>query len=205
MLVLFHLDLIFQIWCPALGGLVLLGLHGVDFFVCSIFFFTLLNLGWRPQSQDLDLFGKFVFWDSSLWVEICSIYQKCFFNQKYFQILYRCICHLLIKQVRWSLTFFLIIIYCRTTFFKLRFFLQIFPLPDPHHLPSSPGPASSCSMCCHNAAPFTTERGSAASERPAPRSTKQSNYRAIYVFVRGFKWPLLPQGGHIGEVRRSVW
>lgn len=59
-------------------------------------------------------------------------------------------------------------------------------------------------MCCCNVTPFTTKCWTALSDEPAPRTTKRPNYRAIYVFVRGFKWALVSRGRHIGEVRRSV-
>lgn len=60
-------------------------------------------------------------------------------------------------------------------------------------------------MCCHNVTPFTTKCWTALSDEPAPRTTKRPNYRAIYVFVRGFKWALVSRGSHIGEVRHSIW
>lgn len=60
-------------------------------------------------------------------------------------------------------------------------------------------------MCCHNVTPFTTKCWTAFSDEPAPRTTKRPNYRAIYVFVRGFKWALVSRGSHIGEVRHSIW
>lgn len=60
-------------------------------------------------------------------------------------------------------------------------------------------------MCCPNVTPFTTKCPTALSDEPAPRTTKRPNYRAIYVFVRGFKWALVSQGSHIGEVRHSIW
>lgn len=52
---------------------------------------------------------------------------------------------------------------------------------------------------------FTAECLKTLSKKSLPPPTKAANYRVIYLFVRGFKWALVSQSSHIGEVRRSIW
>lgn len=52
---------------------------------------------------------------------------------------------------------------------------------------------------------FTAKGLKTLSKESLPPPTKPANYRVIYLFVRGFKWALVSQSSHIGEVRRSIW